>query len=667
MKKIYFAGFIILCTLACLAQSKKIDSLKVMLSKAKTDTDRIKVLGKIGNAYYAKSNDSALMFYQDAMQRAEKSGNTKFQIRARSDIANYLLEIKADYASALDLFLQNIKKETESGDTSMIFWDTRGALFVYERVGNFAKALEYVGRLKALVNSGIFDRNKWLPQYKGIIDLQYGTVYMGLHKPDLAKKYWISLYKVGQTNNDLTWESLTSDALGDLYSQSGQLDSALFYYRTSIPISIKVERPDIYGNCLFGIANLYWKKKKVDSAFFYAIKAYRLIRKEHVNDIAADASMLLSSIYFAKKIPDSAYFYLNESVVLKDSLLSQEKIARVQNLGTQETLQKIKDEQTKKEAIIAYKSQIRIYSLIVGLAVLTFVLLILYRNNIQRKTANKKIEKAYDDLKTTQTQLIQAEKMASLGELTAGIAHEIQNPLNFVNNFSDVNREMLEELKAENQKPKDQRDDQLEAELINDLIENETKINHHGKRADSIVKGMLEHSRISSKQKEPTNINHLTDEYLRLSYHGFRAKEKNFNAVPTAIGIITQFDETIPAIKVIPQEIGRVLLNLFNNAFYAVNQKQKTGDIEYKPEVSVSTTLTNNMVIIKVKDNGIGIPDTIIEKIMQPFFTTKPTGEGTGLGLSLSYDIVVKSHGGNIQVESIEGQGTSFIVTLPIL
>ena len=267
------------------------------------------------------------------------------------------------------------------------------------------------------------------------------------------------------------------------------------------------------------------------------------------------------------------------------------------------------------------------------------------------------LEKAFKELKTTQTQLIQSEKMASLGELTAGIAHEIQNPLNFVNNFSEVSRELMEELREELDKG-----DTEEVKAISlDVIQNLEKINHHGKRADGIVKGMLEHSRSSSGSKEPTDINKLADEYMRLAYHGLRAKDKSFNAE-----MITNFDPGLPKINVAQQDIGRVFLNLFNNAFYAVNQKLKTAGADYKPEVIVTTSTENGQAIIKVKDNGVGIPDAIKEKIMQPFFTTKPTGEGTGLGLSLTYDMVVKGHGGNIQVNSKEGEGSEFIISLPI-
>jgi len=265
------------------------------------------------------------------------------------------------------------------------------------------------------------------------------------------------------------------------------------------------------------------------------------------------------------------------------------------------------------------------------------------------------LEITLNDLKAAQAQLIQSEKMASLGELTAGIAHEIQNPLNFVNNFSDVNTELIDELKSELATG----NVQLANEIANDIKDNEQKINHHGKRADAIVKAMLQHSRTSSGQKELTDINALSDEYLRLVYHGLRAKDKSFNATTK-----TEFDSSIGKINIVPQDIGRVILNLINNAFYAVDEKKKQIGEGYEPTVSVSTKRNNDKVEIKVTDNGNGIPQKVLDKIFQPFFTTKPTGQGTGLGLSLSYDIV-RAHGGEIKVETKEGEGSTFIIQLP--
>jgi two-component system NtrC family sensor kinase len=274
----------------------------------------------------------------------------------------------------------------------------------------------------------------------------------------------------------------------------------------------------------------------------------------------------------------------------------------------------------------------------------------------RQKLLEEEVARQTAEIRANQARLIQSEKMASLGELTAGIAHEIQNPLNFVNNFSEVNEEMIGELKDElkNGNIKEA------LAIAGDIAENEKKIRHHGKRADSIVKGMLEHSNAGSGKKEPTDLNTLADEFMRLAYNGLRSKDKSFNCE-----LITKFDERLPKANVSQRDIGRVILNLFNNAFYAVNEKQKKAGDDYKPEVTVAIGLDNNHFIIKVKDNGNGIPDAIKDKIMQPFFTTKPTGEGTGLGLSLSYDIVVKGHGGSIIVDTKEGEFTEFTVTLP--
>jgi len=278
-----------------------------------------------------------------------------------------------------------------------------------------------------------------------------------------------------------------------------------------------------------------------------------------------------------------------------------------------------------------------------------------YEDFKQLEDAKNRIELTLTELKATQSQLIQSEKMASLGELTAGIAHEIQNPLNFVNNFSEVNTELVDELQQEADKGNL---DEVKA-IANDIKENEQKINHHGKRADAIVKGMLQHSRASMGQKELADINALTDEYLRLSYHGLRAKNKTANAT-----IQTDFDESIGKIYIIPQDIGRVILNLINNAFYVVNEKKKQSGDGYEPTISVSTKKIDDKVEIKVTDNGNGIPQKVLDKIFQPFFTTKPTGQGTGLGLSLSYDII-KAHGGELKVETKEREGSTFIIVIP--
>src|SRR3569833_640335 len=276
---------------------------------------------------------------------------------------------------------------------------------------------------------------------------------------------------------------------------------------------------------------------------------------------------------------------------------------------------------------------------------------------IEIKAARKRAEDTLMELRSTQKQLIQSEKMASLGELTAGIAHEIQNPLNFVNNFSEVSAELIDEMEAELAKG----DTEEAIAIAADIKQNLEKIRHHGKRADGIVKGMLQHSRAGSDVKEPTDINKLADEYLRLAYHGLRAKDKTFNAE-----LVTHYDSSLPKVEIVPQDIGRVILNMLINAFNATQQNAKTAGADFKPEVTVTTGMLEGQAIIKVRDNGDGIPADIKDKILQPFFTTKSPGQGTGLGLSLSYDIVVKTHKGKIEIDSKENEYTEFIITLPV-
>ena len=380
------------------------------------------------------------------------------------------------------------------------------------------------------------------------------------------------------------------------------------------------------------IACIWAMKRKLKDAGIILLGIFLFTVLEVISSIIDQTNVLSQVLYYAAILtfPVGMSFYLGVQSSLTNKNL-RVTLAEVQALSAQTLAQ-----EAEKQQLLASQNEI-------------------LEQQVSERTAE--LNRSLQELKATQTQLIQSEKMASLGELTAGIAHEIQNPLNFVNNFSDVNREMLSELQEELTKG-----DIAEAKAIAaDIEQNEQKINHHGKRAEAIVKGMLEHSRSSTGQKELTDINQLADEYIRLSYHGLKAKDKSFNSE-----LLTNFYATLPKVNAIPQDIGRVLLNLFNNAFYAVNQKAKTAGVDYKPEVSVTTSTENGQVIIKVKDNGIGIPDAIKEKIMQPFFTTKPTGEGTGLGLSLTYDMVVKGHGGNIIVESVEGEGSQFTVKLPV-
>jgi signal transduction histidine kinase len=436
------------------------------------------------------------------------------------------------------------------------------------------------------------------------------------------------------------------------------------------------------GNCYKDLSDLKSGKEKINM-LLQSQTAYELSLKlgtqTNNKSLLSDSYYKLSTINNALGNYKGAYENYGMFVTYRDSIFNEETARKTLQTQMQYEFDKkdaiTKAEQNKKDAD-AKRIKNQQYFIIAGLGLIVLAVVIIsliqLRNNKHKQKANlllerqkQKVETTLSELRSTQSQLIQSEKMASLGELTAGIAHEIQNPLNFVNNFSEVNKELLEELKAERSKPNAEKDDNLQDDLINDVIANEQKINHHGKRADAIVKGMLQHSRSSAGVKEPTDINALADEYLRLSYHGLRAKDKSFNAT-----MKTDFDESIGKINIIPQDIGRVLLNLYNNAFYAVGERWKVEGVGYEPTVHIITKLITPPsgglgVSVTVSDNGDGIPQKVVDKIFQPFFTTKPTGAGTGLGLSLSYDII-KAHGGEIKVETKEGEGCDFIIQLPV-
>jgi len=448
--------------------------------------------------------------------------------------------------------------------------------------------------------------------------------------------------------------------LGKIYSQKGEVKKALYYHRNAVHISAQFYQTKNLCESYLALAQTFEKLGNTDSSLYYAEQSLLLANELSLPAQSLDASTFLSSVYESKHLTDSAFKYQKISITLKDSLLSKEKIKQIQNYTFNEQLRQQEIQKAHEE----YQVKIKTYSLLAALVVFLIIALILWRNNKQKQKANRllqqqkeKVDSTLQELKSTQAQLIQSEKMASLGELTAGIAHEIQNPLNFVNNFSEVNTELIDEMQQALQAG----DTEEAFSISNDLKDNEQKIIHHGKRADSIVKGMLQHSRVSSGHKELTDINALADEYLRLSYHGMRAKDKTFNTT-----LQTNFDTGIGKINVVPQDMGRVRLNLFNNSFYSVIQKKKEANAPYEPTVSVCTKKVDSNIEIHVKDNGNGIPRNIVDKVFQPFFTTKPTGQGTGLGLSLSYDII-KAHGGDIKVETKEGDGAELIIQVPLV
>ncbi|MGZ3755605.1 MAG: ATP-binding protein [Mucilaginibacter sp.] len=453
---------------------------------------------------------------------------------------------------------------------------------------------------------------------------------------------------VDVSNNNM-WMGNYGPVIADLDSCLKNFNLMHFHYDT----------PFIYETK----ANLYLHTGKPDSSIKYGLLSFNTTQLSGEKMNTRNVSEILAKAYAAKGNYKDAYRYQAIFTSYRDSLNEVGTVRKVAAL-------QYADEMSKKQTEIALltksdelnklqnrQQKILLIFVIAGLFAAAVFSSVLVISNKHKQKANKLLQQQQDELKATQNQLIQSEKMASLGELTAGVAHEIQNPLNFVNNFAEVSMEMIDEMEKELADG-----DKNEAIAIAaDIKQNLEKIVHHGKRADGIVKGMLQHSRASNGIKEPTDINALADEYLRLAYHGLRAKDKTFNAE-----LVTRFAPNLPNANIIPQDIGRVLLNLFTNAFYAIQQKQQTANAAYKPTVELITKHENGGVVITVKDNGTGIPDAVKDKILQPFFTTKPTGQGTGLGLSLSYDIVVKGHGGTIDINTREGEFSEFTIRLPV-
>ena len=420
-----------------------------------------------------------------------------------------------------------------------------------------------------------------------------------------------------------------------------------------------------------GRIRMHFTDQWLDSLINASLHGSALGQQLNAKKKMRDASQQLSSVFAQKGDYAQAYNYFLQYTAYKDSLAAEVTAHQLALLRYKQTNQK-KEAQIKlltKEQQLRDQEAQRQRQLLIALGSWVVLLLaaavLLIRANRERKRTNQQLndqkhalQETLAELNVTQNQLIQSEKMASLGELTAGIAHEIQNPLNFVNNFAEVSAELVAELSEEARRP--DRDGELEMELLADLGQNLEKITHHGSRASAIVRGMLEHSRSVAGEKQPTDLNALTQEYIKVAYHAMQLKEPTFTAT-----LKTDFDTNVAPILAVEQELGRVLLNLLNNAFYALGQRQQLEGPAYDPVLQVSTRQLPNALVIQLRDNGTGMSAKVQQKVFQPFFTTKPTGEGTGLGLSLSYDIVTKGYGGTIALDSEEGHFTEFTITLP--
>jgi len=647
--------------------SEKIEDLKYQLMLQKNDSGRIIIMNSIGFFYATSNADSSVKYYQAALDIARQRGYAWGEARLMASLSGTLRQ-QGKLAEATDLLFKSIKIAKDNDLSYDLARAYRRTGDVYYDLENFPKAVEYA--LQAVK----IDEQKENIKNAAIAHWSLADAYEKMNKLDSATFHLDKAF----TQNDLLKNFIPYfyEINGNIQAKKGNYEQAHNSYAEGLKQAQQNNDLAISSRLCADMSTLFKRLDRKDSAILYALKGFEFGQEASFKKAIIDNGMLLAELYDSTK-PAAALKYYKIAAAAKDSLFGVNNIQAIQNLVAGEEAK----QKALEDARISYRNRIRLYGLATGLAALLIIAFILYRNNRQKQKANivlqqqkRRIETTLEELKSTQSQLIQSEKMASLGELTAGIAHEIQNPLNFVNNFSEVSNELIKEIQDERHKTQDKRDEKLEDELLTDISNNLEKINHHGKRAADIVKGMLQHSRSSSGKKELTDINALCDEYLRLSYHGLRAKDKSFNAE-----MKTDFDASLPKINIIPQDIGRVILNLLTNAFYAVNEKSKMNLSGYEPTVTVSTIHSlssgegRGEVLIRVSDNGNGIPEKVLDKIFQPFFTTKPTGQGTGLGLSLSYDIV-KSHGGELKVETKparpgtdgEGEGTTFTIQLPL-
>lgn len=686
-----YRRLILLVTLTALivrlsAQQAQLDSLRHGAATTPNDTLRFVWLENLSRIFAELNPDSSYYYGEQARQLANKM-NLKLDEAIVTREMGYALLNRGIYPRALQLLLsakeimndQSVEKNVLSGrypgddpilnrqatpreqrfSALAFLYQNLGIL--YANAGNYEKSWHY-----HILGRNYAEQSGNLPVLS-IVHLTLNRIYLQLNKSDSAL---ISIQRAYDLVIESGYKKYFGSVLlnmGRTFFARGNILLAIQYYKESLMTSNEQGyfRGVIASSLL--LADHYKKSGKLDSTFYYITNAFSAARNLDAPELLLRNYIALADYYKTTRNNDSVVKFQELIIRINDSLFNNKQTQQFQNIDFDYDQRQLEKEQSEKQ----FRARLQRNILLGSLGTFLLVALLLWRNVRQRKRSaavlqkqNDELENTLENLKTTQKQLIQSEKMASLGEMTAGIAHEIQNPLNFVNNFSEVNKELAEELKSELSTG----NMQSAKAIANDIKDNSEKINHHGKRAEGIVKSMLLHTRISAGQKEETDINALVDEYLRLAFHGLRAKDKSFNAV-----IKTEFDPGAGKIDVVAQDIGRVILNLINNAFYAVSEKAKTpqpleeGGV-YEPTVIVSTQAIElpageTGVEIKVTDNGTGIQQKILDKIFQPFFTTKPAGKGTGLGLSISYDII-RAHGGELKAETEAGKGSVFTIIL---
>ena len=659
------------------AQEQKIaDSLAVIYQQnTVTDTAKFALLKKLA---FNEVNDlnKAIQYAEELIAGAELAKNDIY-LGAGYFIKGSKERVIGNYENALEAFFKSaeLAKKTRQLKSEVQCY---GAIAdAYSGSGNHPKAINYYHQAISTLT---------LPK-NSIDSIAYASVFLNVGDEYLnTKMYDSALWYANRAKSifdETKYQSGIGYSLGNIgmvYANTGKIIPAEKNLQEAILVLERAQ--DYYPVCVYllTMADLHYNKGDANTAFNYVTKSLHLAENKGLKEQIVAAHLKLSGLYEKSGNYNSALSHFKTHLVFRDSLYNLESERKIAELGTrfqvsqkQIELNLVKQKQQNSRNLTV--------ALIIILALALVILGSLFRNINTRKRAYKllttqkqeterqkaKAEETLTELQVTQKQLIHSAKMASLGELTAGIAHEIQNPLNFVNNFSELNVDLLNELQEGAINKLNAKDKAEAYTIINDLSVNLKKISDHGKRADSIVKGMLQHSRVSDNKKVSTDINALADEYLRLSYHGLRSKDATSN-----ISIETSFDNKVEELLIVPQDIGRVLINLYSNSFYSLNEKSKLNLKDYEPKIWVTTRAIFaegkfKAAQIHIKDNGMGIPDKILDKIYHPFFTTKPPGQGTGLGLSLSYDIITNGHKGTLKVETQVGGFTEFIIELPAI
>lgn len=700
-----------------LAQTTRADSLLNSIKQLGDDSVKVTHYLDLGLEFLSSDIKSAIFYFDEAIQLGQKIDYKNGLAKAFNAKGRAYAQ-QGQFQEAIINFQEALKNFREINDKTGEANILSNLGSIYYMLGNSSKALELhfeslkiseeldnklrigtsfnnIGTVylknRRTINEALTFFKKSLIVFQGIdqkqgiatASMNIGEVYFIESKYDSAIYFHQMALELSDGTIDATFP-LTQ--LGEINAALGNFQNAYSFHRRALEISEKLDAKFELTQSLIGLAKTQRKQKDFEGAI-------NTLERAKLLAIDIDAKNELLDIYL--NLAETQALVGNFKAAYENEINTKSVKEEIAKSSTEQMIQQLQFEfeLNKKEAEIellqkdtelknaaVFNQRIIIFASLGGLFMFVVISISLFRNNLSKQKANhllqvqkeeihaqrENVEFAFDQLKSAQAQLIQSEKMASLGELTAGIAHEIKNPLNFVNNFSEVCAELIDEMKSElaggNQK--------IAIEIADDIKTNLEKITLHGKRADAIVKGMLGHSKRGSGQKQETDINSLADEFLRMTFQSFLAKENDFQAELT-----TNFDPDLPKALVIPQDIGKVLLNLYSNAFYAVNEKKQKGEVGFEPTVSVSTKWaeypigvggsSEKRISITISDNGSGIPQNIVDKIFQPFFTTKPTGSGTGLGLSLSYDIV-KAHGGELKVESKENEGTEFTIMLPI-